>query len=192
VTRDVRSDVLRGLPSPTGIDHESRSARCAARLTSRALHADDDDQGVTAMSANGFSEEERAAMKERAAELRKEANRGRGGKAAAGELDVLAKIEEMAPQDRAMAERIHAIVTANAPELSPKLWYGQPAYARKGKVVCFFRSGHLDKEPYSTFSFTAEANLADDSGLWPTAFAVRELSDDAVRTITALVRKATS
>ncbi len=144
------------------------------------------------MSANGFSEEERAAMKERAAELRKEANRGRGGKAAAGELDVLAKIEEMAPQDRAMAERIHAIVTANAPELSPKLWYGQPAYARKGKVVCFFRSGHLDKEPYSTFSFTAEANLADDSGLWPTAFAVRELSDDAVRTITALVRKATS
>ncbi len=149
------------------------------------------------MSANsgttdGFSEEERAAMKERAAELRKEAARGRGGKAAAGERDVLAKIAEMEPQDRAVAGRIHAIVTAGAPELSPKLWYGQPAYARKGKVVCFFRSGHGDKEPYSTFSFTAEANLADGSGLWPTAFAVTGLSDEAAEAITALVRKAVS
>ncbi|MFC4015409.1 iron chaperone [Nonomuraea purpurea] len=146
------------------------------------------------MSANtgtdGFSEEERAAMKQRAAELKKEANRGRGNKAAADELDVLSKIAEMEPSDRAVAERIHAIVTANAPELAPKLWYGQPAYARKGKVVCFFRSGHVDKEPYSTFSFTSEANLADDSGLWPTSFAVTELSDEAAKTITALVKTA--
>jgi uncharacterized protein YdhG (YjbR/CyaY superfamily) len=144
------------------------------------------------VSTNGFSEEERAAMKERAAELKKEANRGRGNKAAAEELDVLSKIAEMEPSDRAVAERIHAIVTTNAPELSPKLWYGQPAYARRGKVVCFFRSGHVDKEPYSTFSFTAEANLADDSGLWPTAFAVSELSDEAAQTITTLVKKAMS
>ncbi|WP_307849473.1 DUF1801 domain-containing protein [Qaidamihabitans albus] len=99
---------------------------------------------------SGFSEQERAAMKQRAAEVRKEASRGRGNKAAANEADVLSKIEQMAEPDRAVAERIHAIVTGNAPELSPKLWYGQPAYARKGKVVCFFRSGHDDKERYST------------------------------------------
>ncbi|GAA5065290.1 uncharacterized protein YdhG (YjbR/CyaY superfamily) [Thermocatellispora tengchongensis] len=144
------------------------------------------------MSRNGFSEEERAAMKERAAELKREANRGRGNKAAAEELDVLTKIAEMEPPDRAIAERIHAIVTANAPELAPKLWYGQPAYARKGKVVCFFRSGHVDNEPYSTFGFTAEANLADAAGLWPTSFAVTELSDEATNMITALVKKAVS
>lgn len=143
-------------------------------------------------STEGFSEEERAAMKDRAAELKKEAKRSRGNKAAAEELDVLSKIAEMEPSDRVLAERIHAIVTTNAPELSPKLWYGQPAYARKGKVVCFFRSGHVDKEPYSTFSFTAEANLADDSGLWPTSFAVAELSDAATKTITTLVKKAVS
>jgi uncharacterized protein YdhG (YjbR/CyaY superfamily) len=143
-------------------------------------------------SAGGFSEEERAAMKERAAELKKEANRGRGNKAAAEELDVLSKIAEMEVADRAVAERIHAIVTTNAPELSPKLWYGQPAYARKGKVVCFFRSGHVDKERYSTFGFTTEANLDDDSGLWPTSYAVTELNGKAEKTITTLVEKAVS
>jgi uncharacterized protein YdhG (YjbR/CyaY superfamily) len=141
---------------------------------------------------DGFSEGERAAMKERAAELKKEATRGRGGKAAAEELDVLSKIAQMEPSDRALAERIHAIVTANAPDLSPKLWYGQPAYARKGKVVCFFRSGHADKEPYSTFGFTAAASLADDSGLWPTSFAVTQLSEQAAENIAALVKKAVS
>ncbi|APU15095.1 MULTISPECIES: iron chaperone [Actinoalloteichus] len=144
------------------------------------------------MSTNGFSEEERAAMKERAAELTKEASRGRGNKAAAEELDVLAKIAEMAASDRASAERIHAIVTANAPELSPKLWYGQPAYARKGKVVCFFRSGQVDKERYSSFGFTPEAHLDGDDGLWPTSYAVTELSDEAEKAITDLVRKAVS
>ncbi|MBK1786006.1 DUF1801 domain-containing protein [Prauserella cavernicola] len=143
-------------------------------------------------STGGFSEEERAAMKERAAELKKEATQGRGNKAAAAELDVLAKIDEMEASDRAVAERIHAIITANAPELSPKLWYGQPAYARKGKVVCFFRSGQVDKERYSTFGFTTEANLDDDSGLWPTSYAVTELGDKAEKAITALVKKATS
>ncbi|MFI1016144.1 DUF1801 domain-containing protein [Streptomyces sp. NPDC020965] len=149
------------------------------------------------MSANagdkttgGFSEQERAAMKERTAELKKEAGRGRGGKKAAEELDVLSKIAEMAASDRAVAERIHAIVTTTAPELSPKLWYGQPAYARKGKVVCFFRSGQVDKEPYSTFGFTTEANLDDGSGLWPTSYAVTELSDQAENTITTLVQRA--
>ncbi|ASO20482.1 uncharacterized protein YdhG (YjbR/CyaY superfamily) [Actinoalloteichus hoggarensis] len=142
------------------------------------------------MSTNGFSEEERAAMRERAAELKTEASRGRGGKAAAEELDVLSKIAEMAMPDRAAAERIHAIVTTNAPELGPKLWYGQPAYARKGKVVCFFRSGDVDKERYSTFGFTPEARLDGGDGLWPTSYAVTELSDAAEKTITELVRRA--
>lgn len=145
------------------------------------------------MSANtGFSEQERAAMRARAAELRQEASRGRGKKAAADELDVLSKIAEMETPDRVVAERIHAIVTANAPELAPKLWYGQPAYARKGKVMCFFRSGHVDKERYSTFGFTTEASLDDDSGLWPSSFAVTELTDKAASTITALVKRAVS
>ncbi|MFF2850155.1 DUF1801 domain-containing protein [Streptomyces sp. NPDC058001] len=142
------------------------------------------------MSTDGFSEEERAAIKERAAELRKEASRGRGNKAAAEELDVLSKIADMEAPDRAVAERIHVIVTTNAPELSPKLWYGQPAYARKGKVVCFFRSGHVDKERYSTFGFTPAANLDAPTGLWPTSYAVTELTNKAEETITTLVKAA--
>ncbi|WP_327150244.1 DUF1801 domain-containing protein [Nocardia sp. NBC_01329] len=147
---------------------------------------------TSAKGTEGFSEDERAAMKERAAELKKETNRGRGNKAATEELDVLSKIAEMEVSDRVVAERIHSIVTTNAPELSPKLWYGQPAYARKGKVVCFFRSGHADKERYSTFGFTTEANIDDDGGLWPTSFAVTEMSSKAEKTITALVEKAGS
>lgn len=140
--------------------------------------------------STGFSEQERAAIKARAAELKKETTRGRGSKAAAEELDVLSKIADMEASDRAVAERVHAVVTANAPELAPKLWYGQPAYARKGKVVCFFRSGQVDRERYSTFGFTTEANLDGDSGLWPTSFAVTELSEKAEATIAALVKKA--
>ncbi|MET9556729.1 DUF1801 domain-containing protein [Streptomyces sp. NPDC006645] len=142
------------------------------------------------MSTDGFSEQERAAMKARAEELRKEATGGRGKKAATDELDVLSKIAEMAAPDRAVAERVHAVVTANAPELAPKLWYGQPAYARKGKVVCFFRSGHTDKERYSTFGFTPEANLDDTDGLWATSFAVTGLNDRTESMLAALLKKA--
>lgn len=142
------------------------------------------------MSTDGFSEQERAAMKARAEELRKEAAGGRGRKAATDELDVLSKIAEMEESDRAVAERVHAVVTTNAPDLAPKLWYGQPAYARKGKVVCFFRSGHTDKERYSTFGFTPEANLDDAGGLWPTSFAVTGLNDTAASALAALVKKA--
>lgn len=141
-------------------------------------------------NTGGFSEQERAAMKARAAELKQEAGRGRGNKAATAELEVLAKIEEMAAPDRAVAERVHALVTANAPDLAPKLWYGQPAYARKGKVVCFFRSGQVDGERYSSLGFTTEADLDDASGLWPTAYAVSELTVGAEEEIAALVRKA--
>lgn len=144
---------------------------------------------TTADDSWGFSEQERVAMRERAAELRTRAGRGRGNKAAADEADVLSKIESMTDPDRAIAARIHAIVTSSAPGLSPKLWYGQPAYARKGKVVCFFRSGHDDGERYSTFGFTPEAGL-DDGGLWLTSFAVTALNDDATNTVAALVEKA--
>ena len=140
--------------------------------------------------STSFSEQERAAMKERAAELKNESGRGRGAKAAAEERDVLAKITAMDPADRAVAERIHALVTGAAPGLAPKLWYGQPAYARNGKVVCFFRSGKGDKERYSSFGFTAEAGLDDASGLWPTSYAVTELTPRAEETITALVKRA--
>jgi uncharacterized protein YdhG (YjbR/CyaY superfamily) len=147
----------------------------------------------SASSAEGFSEQERAAMKERASELKAEARRGRGAeKAAADERDVLAKIAEMPESDRVLAERVHAIVTTAAPELSPKLWYGQPAYVRKGKVVCFFRSGQMDKERYSTFGFNPEANLDDECGLWPTSYALTEVSDAAEDMIAALVKQAVS
>lgn len=141
-------------------------------------------------STGGFSTEERAAMKQRSKELAEEAARPRGGKKAAAELDVLTAIAAMADGDREIAERIHLIVTTTAPELSPKLWYGQPAYARGGTVVCFFRSGQGDKERYSTFGFSAAATLDDDSGLWPTAYAVTELTEQAADRITALVRQA--
>ncbi len=148
--------------------------------------------GKSTEKSEGFSEQERASMKERAAELRKESGRGRGSKAAADELDVLSKIAEMEEPDRGVAERIHAIVTGTAPELAPKLWYGQPAYARKGKVLCFFRSGKVDKERYSSFGFTTEANLDDSSGLWPTSYAVTELTEKAEEMIAALVKRAVS
>lgn len=146
------------------------------------------------MSDNqGLSEAERAAVRERAAELKTEARRGRGsGKAAAGERAVLAKIAEMAPPDREIAERVHAVVTSAAPELAPKLWYGQPAYAKAGKVVCFFRSGQADKERYSSFGFSTEANLDDADGIWPTSFALTELTEAGEATIRELVKKAVS
>ncbi len=139
----------------------------------------------------GLSAAERAAVKQRAAEVKAEARRGRSAaKAAADVQDVLAKIAEMAPADRALAERVHAVVTEVAPELAPKLWYGQPAYAKGGKVVCFFRSGQVDKERYSTFGFSTEAKLDDDGGLWPTSFALTELSAAGEATLRELVRKA--
>ncbi len=129
-------------------------------------------------------------MKERAAELKKEASRPRGGKAASEELEVLAKIADMEPDDRAVAERIHAIVTDLSPELKPKLWYGQPAYARNGKAVIFFRSGHADNQRYSTLGFSSLAALDDGSGLWPTSYAVTTLTEEAEAEIVRLVRKA--
>jgi len=142
-------------------------------------------------SADGFSAEERAAMKERAAELTTARRRGRGAdKAAAEEADLLAKIAAMPEPDRSLAERVHAVVTAAAPGLAPRLWYGQPAYASKGKVVCFFRSGLADKTRYSVFGFSEEAALDEDGGMWPTSWALAGLDDAAAATLSALVKKA--
>ncbi|MFD4267269.1 DUF1801 domain-containing protein [Rhodococcus sp. NPDC058481] len=142
-------------------------------------------------SEETFSEQERAAMKDRAAELKTQGRRGRGAdKAAADEADVLAKIAQMPESDRALAERVHAIVATVAPELAPKLYYSQPGYARQGKVVCFFRSGQMDKERYSTFGFSAQANLDDASGLWPTSYALAEPTEDAWERLAELVEQA--
>lgn len=139
-------------------------------------------------TSKGFTAEERAAMKERAAEAKAEARRGSGAKAD-GESDVLAKIAEMPDKDRAMAERIHAIVKASAPELAPKTWYGMPAYARNGKVVCFFQSADKFGARYATLGFSDQAHL-DDGPLWPTSFALKELDADAEKRIAALVKQA--
>ena len=146
---------------------------------------------VTGKAAKGFTDEERVAMKERAEELKAEARRGPRAKEADGEGDVLAKIAEMPESDRAMAERLHAIIKASAPALSPRTWYGMPAYAKDGNVVCFFQSAHKFKTRYATFGFSDKANL-DEGTVWPVAFALKELTaTDEVR-IGALVKKAVS
>ena len=145
----------------------------------------------TRKSAKGFTDEERAAMKERVQELKAEARRGPRAKQADGESDVLAKIAEMPKPDRAMAERLHAIVKASAPALSPRTWYGMPAYAKDGNVVCFFQSAHKFKTRYATFGFSDKANL-DEGTVWPVAFALKELTAAAEARIGALVRKAVS
>lgn len=139
--------------------------------------------------SSGFTKEERDAINSRAAELRKESKQGRGNKKATQEAEVFDKIASMEPADRAIAERIHALVAEHAPDLVPRLWYSQPAYARDGKVVCFFRSGHDDKERYSSFGFSEAAELDVESGVWPTAFAVSEMLDDAAATIAVLIKR---
>jgi uncharacterized protein YdhG (YjbR/CyaY superfamily) len=138
-----------------------------------------------AQKSTGFSAEERAAMRERAQELKAEAAKADGEKA------LLAKIAEMPDADRAMAERIHAVITATAPSLSPKTWYGMPAYAKDGKVVCFFQSADKFKARYATFGFSDEANL-DKGAMWPTSWALKELTAADEAKIGTLVRKAVS
>ena len=140
-------------------------------------------------TAKGFTPAERAAMKERARELKAEA---RANKTRAdGESDVLAKIAEMPEPDRAKAERLHAIVKASAPALSPRTWYGMPAYAKDGKVVCFFQSAQKFDSRYATFGFSDQANI-DEGAMWPTSFAVKELTAADEARIGALVKKAVS
>lgn len=144
---------------------------------------------ATNKKSTGFTDEERAAMKERARELKAEARANMDK--AAGESDVLAKIAEMPEPERGMAMRLHAIIKASAPTLSPKTWYGMPAYARDGKIVCFFQSAAKFKSRYATFGFSDEANL-DEGALWPTSFALKELTAAEEARIGALVKKAVS
>ena len=148
-------------------------------------------QRTSASKSGTFTAEERAAMKERAQELKTEARRGRRADKADGEGAVLAKIAEMQGRDRAMAERLHAIIQASAPALSPRTWYGMPAYAKDGKVVCFFQSAQKFKSRYATFGFSDAANL-DQGAMWPTSFAVKELTAAEEAKIGALVKKAVS
>jgi uncharacterized protein YdhG (YjbR/CyaY superfamily) len=144
---------------------------------------------MSAKDTKGFTAEERAAMKERARELKAEERASKNR--AAGESDLLAKIAEMPEADRVIAERIHAIVTANAPTLWPKTWYGMPAYARDGKVVCFFRSAEKFNERYAMLGFNDSAKL-DDGAMWPVAFGLKELTPADEAKIAKLVKKAVS
>jgi uncharacterized protein YdhG (YjbR/CyaY superfamily) len=146
---------------------------------------------TTGNATKGFSDEERAAMKERAQELKAAARRGPRTGNADGESDVLAKIAEMPKPDRAMAKRLHAIIKASAPALSPRTWYGMPAYAKDGKVLCFFQSAQKFNSRYATFGFSDKANL-DEGAMWPTYFALKELTDAEEARIGALVKKAVS
>jgi uncharacterized protein YdhG (YjbR/CyaY superfamily) len=140
---------------------------------------------ATNKTSKGFTAEERAAMRERAQEVKAEARKADGEKA------VLAKIAEMPASDRAMAKRLHTIIKASAPALSPKTWYGMPAYAKDGKVVCFFQSAEKFKSRYATFGFSDEAKL-DKGAMWPTSFALKELTAAEEAKIGALVKKAVS
>ncbi|HEV2418276.1 MAG TPA: DUF1801 domain-containing protein [Terriglobia bacterium] len=142
-------------------------------------------------SNQGFTDEERAAMRERAEELMADARRGRRAAQGDGESDLLAKVAEMPERDRAMAKRLHAIIKACAPALSLKTWYGMPAYAKDGKVVCFFQSGQKFKTRYATLGFSDKANL-DEGSMWPTAFALKQLTAVEEAKIAALVKKAVS
>ena len=144
---------------------------------------------ATGTKFKGFTDEERIAMKERAQELKAETRANKNK--ADGERDVLAKIDEMPELDRAMAKRLHAIIKASAPALSPKTWYGMPAYAKNDKIVCFFQSAHKFKTRYSSFGFNDTANL-DEGAMWPVAFALKELTATEEAKISALVKKAVS
>ncbi len=142
-------------------------------------------------ASKAFTDDERAAMRERAQEVKSATRRGSRGSKADGESDVLAKIAEMPDHDRAIAERLHAIIMASAPGLSPRTWYGMPAYAKDGKVVCFFQGAHKFKTRYATLGFSDKANL-DEGAMWPNAFALKELTAAEEARISALVKKALS
>lgn len=145
----------------------------------------------TSRKLEGFTAEEKAAMKDRVAEMKAAARRRSGTDDPDPDAEVLAKIAEMAPSDRAMGNRIHAIVRATAPSLVPRLWYGMPAYSKDDKVLCFFQSGQKFKTRYATLGFSDKSNL-DDGDVWPVAFAIKELTPDAEAKIAALLRKAIS
>ena len=149
------------------------------------------DTATRSKGSKVFTDEERAAMRERARELKAEGRGGARARKGSEEGDVLAKLAAMAAPDRAMGERLHAIIKASAPELSPKLWYGMPAYAKDGKVVCFFQDARKFKSRYATLGFSDQANL-DEGQMWPTAFALTKLTKADEARIVELVKKAVS
>lgn len=157
--------------------------------TKKDKEKSEENATASGKKVQGFTAEERAAMKERAQELKAEARANKDK--ADGEIALLAKIAEMAEPDRAIAMRLHEIIKASAPELMPKTWYGMPAYAMDGNVVCFFQSAQKFKSRYCTFGFNDAANL-DEGALWPTAFALTELTAVEEARIAALVKKAVS
>ena len=159
--------------------------------TKRATQKSVKGKTVTGKVQKGFTDEERAAMKARVQEVKGAARRGPGADKADGESAVLAKIAEMPERDRSIAKRLHEVITANAPVLSPKTWYGMPAYAKDGNVVCFFQSAQKFKTRYATIGFSDKANL-DEGAMWPTAFALKELTAAGEARIAALVKKAVS
>jgi uncharacterized protein YdhG (YjbR/CyaY superfamily) len=162
---------------------ESKPAKKGTQTSAKSTSA-------SGKTSKGFTDEEKSAMRARARELKAEERASKNK--AAGERDLLAAIAEMQGPDRALAKRVHAIVTASAPDLSPKTWYGMPAYADKdGKVVCFFRNASKFKERYAMFGFNDSANL-DDGAMWPIAFALKELTPGDEKRIGALVEKAVS
>ena len=163
---------------------ERKPARKATQKSAKSTTAND-------KKYEGFTDDERAAMKERAKELKAEARRGPRADKADGESAVLAKLAELPEPDRALGERLHEIIRASAPGLSPKLWYGMPAYAKDGKVVCFFQAAQKFNARYATFGFNDTANL-DEGAMWPTAFALTELTPADEARIGALVKKAVS
>jgi uncharacterized protein YdhG (YjbR/CyaY superfamily) len=146
---------------------------------------------ATGKKPKGFTDEERIAMRERLQELKADARRGRREDKVDGEGAALAKFAALPQPDRAMGERLHAIIKANAPALSPKTWYGMPAYAKDGNVVCFFQSAQKFKTRYATLGFSDKANL-DEGNMWPTAFALKELTAAEEAKICTLVKKAVS
>ena len=159
----------------------------AKKATQKSAHS----TTVSGKKSKGFTDEERAAMKERAQELKADQDLRAEARRADGERALLAKIAEMPEPDRAMAERLHEIIKTSAPALSPKTWYGMPAYAKDGKVICFFQSADKFKARYATLGFNDEANL-DEGTMWPTSFALKELTTAAEAEIAALVKKAVS
>lgn len=170
-------------PTTTLATSNSRTMPTSKRTTPKSRKS----AAASGKPRKGFTSEERAAMKERARELKAEGRTTKGD----GEREVLAKIAEMSAPERAMATRLHALIKASAPTLSPRTWYGMPAYAKDGKVVCFFQSASKFKTRYATLGFSDAANL-DDGAVWPTAYALGELTPAAEATIAALVRKAVS
>jgi uncharacterized protein YdhG (YjbR/CyaY superfamily) len=174
----------RGIDTLVGEEGNMKSAKKGAQESPKSITA-------PGKKPTGFTDGEQAAMKERLQELKAEARRGPRASGADGESAVLAKIAALPQPDRAMAERLHAIIQANAPTLSPRTWYGMPAYAKDGNVVCFFQSAQKFKTRYATLGFSDKANL-DEGRMWATAFALKELTAAEEAKIGALVKKAVS